>query len=499
VREEKQWVREFMNLQTVQDDLDSGLLRVGFVSFNKRARVRIPLTSESSRIIGGANRMRGDEVTRINQGLRYAERMLNGSGSRKKEERAKIIVILSDFQFCRRDMRFSSNDVEVVAVGFGVRSADIRNMYQLATKRQYVVDRRNMKQISDIYRYDLALYRPTLLDQLIVRDQLADNMTLVAGSVNPPTVTITGQVIQWQIQQPSDPLTLTYRVEPQEAGVHPISARAEVTWTDTAGLVGNAQFPSASVEVIPPTPTPTPTFTPTPTPTATATSTPTPTPGPRYLPITFKLWPPPTPTMTPLPTPTVCKPSEQIVDVALAIDTSTSMSESTADGKQKLAAAIEAGIELVRLLKSQDQSAVVGFNRVATLASVLTTDKDQAARALLSLPGTQQSGTRIDRGLQESYDEMISPRHRPNASSSIVLVTDGRQMGPIDAVYEIADQIHSRDITLITVGLGTDVDAQLLTDIASRTDDGEPLYFAAPNAEDLLDIYRYIADYIPCK
>ena len=277
-----------------------------------------------------------------------------------------------------------------------------------------------------------------------------------------------------------------------------MSARADITWTDTAGMVGSAPFPAVDVEVIPPTATPTPTFTPTPTPTPTATSTPTPTPGPRYLPIAFNAWPEPTPTLTPLPTPTVCVPEEQMVDVAEVIDTSTSMSEKTADGVVKLDAAIEAGEELVKLLKDIDQSAVVGFNREATLASMLTLDKAVAIRALRSLPATQKSGTRIDFGLETAHDEMISGRHRPDASRSIVLVTDGRQVGDIAKVYEIATKIHAADITLVTVGLGEDVDEELLRNIASKDDEGKPLYFAAPNAEDLLDIYRWIAEVIPC-
>ena len=46
-----------------------------------------------------------------------------------------------------------------------------------------------------------------------------------------------------------------------------------------------------------------------------------------------------------------------------------------------------------------------------------------------------------------------------------------------------------------TVGLGPAIDEQLLFDIAS----GPDLYFRAPNAEDLLDLYRQIARLIPCR
>ncbi|MFN2115150.1 MAG: VWA domain-containing protein, partial [Anaerolineae bacterium] len=49
-------------------------------------------------------------------------------------------------------------------------------------------------------------------------------------------------------------------------------------------------------------------------------------------------------------------------------------------------------------------------------------------------------------------------------------------------------------VTLVTIGLGSDVDDELLESIAT-----EPrYYFKAPNAEDLVAIYREIAVVIPC-
>ena len=474
VRDEKQWVRDFLNIPQVEEDLASGLLRIGFLSFNERARVRINLTDDASRIIGGANRMRGDEITRINQGVQQAERLLNGTGSRIGQDRVQIMVILSDFQFCQRDMRKPDREIDVVTIGFGVRTYDLRKMYDLASERSYVLDRRNVMALADLYHDELARYTSVSVDQLLVRDELADNMSLVPNTVDPPTVTVAGQVITWEIPQPPDPLTLTYRIEPLEPGTHLTSASAGITWTDTVGKVGHADFPTTTIQVIPPTPTPTATYTPTPTATPTATATPTPTPGPKYLPIAFNAWPEPTPTLTPLPTPTVCVPEEQMVDVAEVIDISTSMSEKTADGVVKLNAALDAGAELISLLKDIDQAAVVGFNSEATLASQLTFDKPAAIAAVRGLANLQRPGTRIDLGLETAYAEMISPRHREDASRSIVLVTDGRQIGSYDDVRRIAADIRADGITLITVGLGDDID------------------------EDLLDIYRFIADVIPC-
>jgi Mg-chelatase subunit ChlD len=245
--------------------------------------------------------------------------------------------------------------------------------------------------------------------------------------------------------------------------------------------------------VAPPTPTPTATNTPTPTATATNTPTATPTPGPQYFPIAYRNWPEPTPT----PEVTECIPEEQTVDLALVIDTSTSMSDPTHEGGQpKLQAAIEAAEELVALMKPEDQVTVIGFNRAANVATQLTGDKLQVRWALSTLPGTQAQGTWIDLGLTAALDELESPRHKPGNQRSIVLVTDGHQTGPGGnaAVRAVADQIRAADIKLITVGLGSDVDEALLREIATSPE----LYFPAPNAEELKDIYREIARVIPC-
>jgi Mg-chelatase subunit ChlD len=214
-----------------------------------------------------------------------------------------------------------------------------------------------------------------------------------------------------------------------------------------------------------------------------------------YLPILFRNWPPPLP--TPTPATTKCVPSAQTVDIAEVIDTSTSMKDPTSSGGiPKLQAAIAAAKELVLLLKPADQASVVAFNSKSYLQVGLTSDRAALNAALASLPSTQAVGTRIDLGLDAAHQELIGPHHLSQNNRSIVLVTDGRQIGPpgSEAVTAAADRIKADGIKLITVGLGTDVDEDLLRSIASSPD----LYFPAPNAEELLEIYRKIALVIPC-
>jgi Mg-chelatase subunit ChlD len=496
VREEKSWVRDFIEQPQIAQDIANGRLRVGFVSFNERARIRQPLTDQASKISSAATRMRGGEVTYVQQGLRTAEQMLTGSGSRKNEERIQVILLLSDFQFCQKDMKRASKDIQVLTVGFGVRSWDLRNMFDLATDRRFAVQDHVLRDVMQLYDQVVAAGTPVDMDQLTVRDELADNMALVPNSVQPPTVTVTGQLLEWTFAPPTLPLTLSYGIQPLEAGTHPVSRQSGIDWQDSETLVGSGRFPTVTIEVLPPTPTPTdtPTNTPTPTATDTPTATFTPTPAPQYFPIALKQKAVP----TPIPSPTACVPSSQLVDVALVIDTSTSMNQPTTSGGQiKMQAAIGAGIALVNLLKANDQTAVVWFNINSGLASPLTSDKAAAIAALQSLPGTMASGTGMHLGIRTAVQELTSSRHNPVADQSLILLTDGYQSHPdgIQPVYDAAAQAKADGILMVTVGLGMDVDHAMLTTLASDP----TLFFHAPNAEDLNAIYVKIASLIPCK
>lgn len=498
VRDAKSWVGDFLDQPAVQRDLASDRLRIGFVSFAQQAKVKQALSNEASNVSSAASRMRGDDLSNVKAGLQEAARSLSSSSSRRDlgaDGRVQILVLLSDFQFCLRDMRGLGIDKEVyvITVGFG-RDYNRKNLADMASDKNLALEQNNLREVMDLYEKVLAPPKPVSIPALTARYRLADNMKLDPASVNPPA-TITEQLIEWQLA--GVPHNLSFRVEPQDPGIHPLAQTAGVSWTDSEGLPGSADFPPGMVEVLPSTatptaiptdtPTPTPTFTATPIPpTATATSTPTPLPKPVYLPILFRSWPEPKP----------CVPEEQTIDVALVIDTSVSMQDPTqAGGQAKIAAAVEAGIEIVDLLKPSDQATIVGFNAQSHLASMLSGDKEQLKAALRGLPGTSAAGTAIDSGLRAATAELASGRHRPENTQSIILVTDGEQSGGNNQpVVEAAAAAKALGITIVTVGLGAEIDEPLLRQVANDP----ALFYRAPNAEDLLRIYREVARIIPC-
>jgi uncharacterized protein YegL len=338
-------------------------------------------------------------------------------------------------------------------------------------------------------------------------------MRLVDGSVEPPAnIVYRGEqatLLVWHFEaSPGGLPPMRYRLEPLEAGIWPTNNEARVSFRTSSGATSEELFPVPEVEVlVPPTPTapatPTPPPTTEPTASATSSATPEPTnlPGETPVPSVTPLRPP---TITPraatprppeplyLPavyTPPDCVPTNQAVDLALVIDSSSSMTGG------KLLAAAEAGRTLIHLLAlGRDQAAVVTFDQHARVLQPLTADAQALDRALDGLvPGV---GTRIDLGLREGVRLVAGPDSRAAADPVIVLLTDGRpdvgSLGELELVASLAREIG---VALYVVGLGADVDVPTLQMIAGRAD----RVYLAPNATDLRDIYTAVAIEIPCR
>jgi Mg-chelatase subunit ChlD len=169
------------------------------------------------------------------------------------------------------------------------------------------------------------------------------------------------------------------------------------------------------------------------------------------------------------------------------------MREGTGVGNQtKLEAAIAAArVFIGQLHLPQDRVALVAFNGTAQTVQPLTGDWLTLLRALDRLPSG--SGTRIDLGLDAGVEALA--KHAPPNVSVIVLLTDGNQSGgtPADVDRAVA-RATGAGVHLFTIGLGSDVNRELLIQVAG---DEKRAYFA-PTAAELAGIYRTIAEAIPC-
>lgn len=277
--------------------------------------------------------------------------------------------------------------------------------------------------------------------------------------------------------------------------------RGTVVGRDTVRASVGTLTTTASVTWIAPTPTHTPTPTRTPPSTATATNTPPPTATPPLA----------TPTATPdfpvcsvtldkIAYPSTANVNGQVgvtlrltgdcsgeigaaVDVALVIDRSQSMCGAKLDQAQ---AAGQVFLDSMAL--PPDQASVISFAGTANMHTGLTTNRTQAVNALYNISCGGVS--RLDVGINRAFDEMTGPRRVAGHTPAVILLTDGNPTGTYaNDVRAAAQRLHDAGIQVYTVGLGADVNADLLREIATAPDH----YYQSPTPADLVQIYSRLA------
>jgi Mg-chelatase subunit ChlD len=204
----------------------------------------------------------------------------------------------------------------------------------------------------------------------------------------------------------------------------------------------------------------------------------TPIPGTIFLPITVR---------------NACRPQVVHTDVVLVIDASSSMLEQSGEST-KLEAAKAAALHFVDQLDLQgDQAAVVSFSSEAKLGIELNSDREALRSAIEAIQ--TGIGTRIDLALAASRVEMQSDRVIAENNQVVILLTDGRPTeGTAGAALSEASQLKSAGAVIYAIGLGADVDSDLLRLIASS----DSTYIEAPTADDLERIYEEVAGELPC-
>lgn len=186
-------------------------------------------------------------------------------------------------------------------------------------------------------------------------------------------------------------------------------------------------------------------------------------------------------------------------DVVLAIDSSGSMVWND-PGRLRIAGAKD----YVTHLSCPDRIAIVDFDSDAHL----TQGQIGGAVHHLYTPGfncmpdytpvntdldtiDQSGSTNYGAALQVANDELITYGDRDHAWA-VILLTDGENTvsGANALALAQASRALAAGVTIFTIGLGPDVDAALLTQIAETTGG---TYYAAPDAESIRFIYFEIA------
>jgi Mg-chelatase subunit ChlD len=164
----------------------------------------------------------------------------------------------------------------------------------------------------------------------------------------------------------------------------------------------------------------------------------------------------------------------------------------------KITAAKTTANNFLSLLGIGDQSALVSFANNATLDKTLSNNHSQTQTAVNSL--ITFGATDIGDAISLGTGELTSTRINPAASQIMILLTDGMANKPSgpgygeyapDVAYALtkAGQAAAASIKIFTIGLGGEINATMLQQIASST--GGQYYFA-PTAAQLQEVFDQI-------
>lgn len=178
----------------------------------------------------------------------------------------------------------------------------------------------------------------------------------------------------------------------------------------------------------------------------------------------------------------------QAMDVVLVIDRSGSMGSADKLGRAKDAAA-----GFLKLLDfSREQVSLVAFDSDSVLETELSQNPAATEQAIQSLES--RGGTSINSALAQAREEALSNRHISGNLPVILLLSDGEDGRPEEAIAE-AFIAKAQGIYIVTIGLGTNVDEAVMKEIASFEKD----YHFAPEADELSVIYNQIAVTVGCN
>jgi len=150
------------------------------------------------------------------------------------------------------------------------------------------------------------------------------------------------------------------------------------------------------------------------------------------------------------------------LNISLILDRSTSMQGERMD-KVKLAA-----IEFIRQLEPDDILSIITFSDRAEVilpaSHNLNLDIVETQIRMIRSGG----GTEIFQGLEAGYSELLQSASR-SSINQIILFTDGRTYGDVQACIELADQAARRGVQIIGLGIGNDWNDLFIDELVGLT------------------------------
>ncbi len=180
-----------------------------------------------------------------------------------------------------------------------------------------------------------------------------------------------------------------------------------------------------------------------------------------------------------MPSPEI-RDKKPLLNLCLVLDRSTSMQG------ERLQRAKEAAMYIIDRLGEDDIFSLVVFSdRAEILVPGRRRLNKAIAKSVVSTIGSW-GGTEILQGLLAGLGEIEKCR-LPNSINHLILLTDGQTYGDEEGCLEQAELAHQRQISITTLGLGTDWNDELLDQIAARSG-GTSVYIDSPAK--IMEVFR---------
>lgn len=440
-------------------EMDPDLTEVALATFGDGAALRLALTRDLPEIASTLLGFEADGDTRMAAGIDIATTEL--TGARGRRDLRRVILLVSDgvpkdeplvaAQAARQA------GIEIYALIFpsgALTDAQTAYLKEMVGGEDHYLLNPTPDTVA-AFSHALTRYTPEpgLFDTLTVTDVIPDNMSYVAGSAVPPATAV-GKTLTWTLERVvvADPPVLRFQLIPQALGTWPTNVEAKADYVDVTGAKSRLMFPVPEVVVYAP--------------------------PAIYLPVLANQ---------------ACNPLPLPHDVVLALDTSESMREPDVHGGTKLEAVRVMALGFAELVRGDGHRVgIVSFNGQAKAEADLSNDLSLLSRRIGTL--ATGSGTRIDFGLREAQ-AMLTRGARADAGRVVIVLTDGRQSGDTADVLRAAAELHAAGVKVYSIGLGHDVDAALLRQVASSPQG----YHASPTTEELTGITRQITAELRCR
>ncbi|QBF31770.1 VWA domain-containing protein [Thalassococcus sp. S3] len=182
--------------------------------------------------------------------------------------------------------------------------------------------------------------------------------------------------------------------------------------------------------------------------------------------------------------PLTVEPQLPPISVVVTLDTSGSMARSLDETRAAASAFVSA-------LGPTDAVQLVSFARTVQIQTPMMSAKDPILSAIAGL------GARGDTALYDALYQSIDLLADRRGRKAVVLLSDGvdddGQGQPLSSrtIADVLARAETVGVPVFVVGLGTELDEAVLTDIATTTG---AAYLPAPTAEELSAVYAQIAD-----